>query len=351
MLPRKKEEIHSDMLDEIPNDYEKLDGSFIYDATKAPAVELEEVYKEIARIEAKQDIENLSGDELTNRVYERTGLERHQATSATTTVVVKGQVGVSINIGDKVASGSIYYSFVESKVINETGQVSVLVQCDVSGPSGNTSANTITNFPVTLQGLTSVTNHEAVRNGYDAETDDALLKRYYEYLQAPATSGNPAHYKIWAKEVLGVGDAKIYPTWNGGGTVKVVIIDANKRAASEELVKAVFDHIEEVRPIGAIVTVVSGTEKIIDILATVVLANGFTVGPVQTNFEQSSTQFFADIAFKEQESYVSFAKVGNLLLDTPGVGDYSNLLINNGIANVLLGDEEVPVLGTVTLGV
>ncbi len=337
------------MLNDVSDDYEKLPGSFVYDTTKASAVELEKVYEEISTVEAKQDIENLSGDELEQRVYERTGQRRHQATRTTTPVIVKGQVGAPINIGDKVAAGSVYYSFVESKVIDSTGQATVLVECDIPGTIGNTPAHTITSFPVTLQGLTSVTNLEDATNGYNAETDEALLNRYYEYLQAPATSGNKAHYRIWAKEVVGVGDAKVFPTWSGGGTVKVVIIDANKRAASEELITAVYNHIEESRPIGASVTVISATEKPIDVSANIVLANTFTIGQVQAAFEQSLIKQFADIAFKE--TYASYAKIGNLLLDTPGVGDYSDLLLNNGIANILLGDEEIPVLNTVTLGV
>lgn len=68
----------------------------------------------------------------------------------------------------------------------------------------------------------------------DQETDDELRARYYIKIQTPATSGNAYHYRLWSKEVSGVGDAKVYPLWNGNGTVKVLIIDSNKTGAEPD---------------------------------------------------------------------------------------------------------------------
>ena len=50
-------------------------------------------------------------------------------------------------------------------------------------------------------------------------------------------------------------------------------------------------------------------------------------------------------------SYVSLARVGNLLLETDGVEDYTNLLLNGVSGNVSLAEEEVAVTGTITLEV
>jgi len=41
-------------------------------------------------------------------------------------------------------------------------------------------------------------------------------------------------------------------------------------------------------------------------------------------------------------------QVGAAILNTEGVQDYSNLLVNNGTANVVIGDQEVAIKGTVT---
>jgi uncharacterized phage protein gp47/JayE len=115
------------------------------------------------------------------------------------------------------------------------------------------------------------------------------------------------------------------------------------------LLDAVTTHIEEVRPIGAEVTVASATEKQIDITANVSLASGYTIAQVQQLYEEAVTNFLKEIVLVE--TYVSYAQLGKLLLETPGVGDYSNLLVNGAVNNVLLSEEEVPVLGTVTLEV
>ena len=48
---------------------------------------------------------------------------------------------------------------------------------------------------------------------------------------------------------------KVIPLWNGAGTVKIVIVDADNRPADSELISKVKEHIEENRPIGAEVTV------------------------------------------------------------------------------------------------
>ena len=343
------DETHQRILSNIDNEYDKSTGSFVYDTTRTVSIEFENVDRKIEEAEAKLNIENLTGDELTQVVNERTGRKRKSASFAASIVHITGQPNARINKGDQVSNGNVTYSFIETTTLDANGQQTVLVQCDEAGKIGNTLPNSIVYFPVTLSGLTSVTNLEAVTNGYDEESDASLLERYFEYLQLPATSGNPAHYRVWSLEVNGVGDAKVYPAWNGGGTVKVAIIDSNKRAASEGLISTVLNHIEEVRPIGATVTVVSGKEKSINISANLVLANGHTISAAQSAYEESLVQHFANLAYKE--TYVSHAKVGNLLLDIPGVVDYSNLLINGGMANILLEEEEIPVLGTVSLEV
>lgn len=351
-----KDVIHQEMLNSISDDYDKNVGSFIYDATRPSAEKLEEAYKDMDLVVSKLSINNLSGDELAKEVYERTGITRHKATYATTIVTVNGQPGTVINIGDKVSSDSINYTFMESKTIDVNGQALVLVQADVIGAIGNVPANTINSFPITLQGLTGVTNLYPVTNGYEAETDANLLDRYYERIQTPPTSGNKAHYKNWAKEVTGVGDARVFPLWNGDNTVKVVIIDSNKAPASADLVAAVQNYIdpgvtglgEGVAPIGAFATVASAIGKSINIIVDAIKDPAFTDQQIQLNVEENLREYLSSIAFDEN-STVSYARIGSLIIASEGILDYQNLLINNSTANVLIGEQEVAVLGGVTI--
>lgn len=108
-------------------------------------------------------------------------------------------------------------------------------------------------------------------------------------------------------------------------------------------------YIEEVRPVGPKITVVGVTEKQINVTARITLANGFNIGQVQQEFLKLLGKYLKEIAFKL--TYISIARIGNLILSTPGALDYTDLKINNSIANIGLQDEEIPVLGTVELGV
>ena len=95
---------------------------------------------------------------------------------------------------------------------------------------------------------------DIITDGADEETDEALRERFYEKVRNPATSGNKHHYRQWALEVPGVGDAKVFPLDSGDGTLTVMIVDVDK-ARNPSLEPAVRDYIETVRPIGATVTV------------------------------------------------------------------------------------------------
>ncbi|HZG79955.1 MAG TPA: baseplate J/gp47 family protein, partial [Brevibacillus sp.] len=236
-----KDVILTEMLNAVPPTYDKLPGSFIYDALAPAAERFEKTDQSIDDVKQKLDIENLSGDELAQRIFERTGIKRKEATHSFGRVALTG-TGV-IRIGDLFeTSGGVQFRATETKSITTNGTINV--EAVIAGARGNVPANTITLFPVTLAGFTAVTNPIPTIDGFDAESDTDLLKRYYERIRTPATSGNKAHYKNWAKDVPGVGDARIISLWKGDNTVKVVIIDSDKKPASPAVVKAVQDYID-----------------------------------------------------------------------------------------------------------
>ncbi|MCB2310643.1 baseplate J/gp47 family protein [Clostridium tagluense] len=348
------ETIQSRLLGDINPEYDKTEGSFFYDAEMPVSIELEKSYKEQESIFDKGFADTATGVDL-ERVVASCGIVRKPATKATSVVIITGTIGAVILKGDKVASDSINFIFTEDKIIDATLQVSVNVECEIEGVIGNVPVGAIKYFPITLAGLVSVANTNNISNGYNAELDEDLRIRYYEYVRTPATSGNKWHYRNWAKEVIGVGNAKVFPLWDksngkdGAGTVKVVIINSNKSAADVTLINAVSQHIEEERPIGATVTVISAIEKTINATAKVILASGYNISDIHQEFLKLLDNYLKDIAFAD--TYLSYAKLGNILLNTPGALDYTDLKINNGISNIGLQNEEIPIIGTVELGV
>lgn len=291
------------------------------------------------------------------------GVTRKDATKTKDTIKIRGIAGTVIQSG-KIASTvstednrNIEFQLLETKTIDDTGIVEIQVECTEAGITGNVRTNTVTILTTPINGVQSIVNDHDFMSGTDVESNDDYRRRILEKLQTPETSGNKAQYKNWAKEIIGVGDAKVTPLWNGNGTVKVTIINSNKRAADQELVQKVKDYIdpepegkgEGKAPIGAVCTVVSATEKAINIIATVVLASGYTLQQVQDNFNTAFEKYLSDLAFND--TYVSYAKVGGILLSAGGVIDHSNLTLNNSTSNIPLNDEEIPVVGVINLGV
>jgi len=347
-----RDEILAALLSAVPDTLDKRPGSFVYDALFPVAEQLAELDSALENAKAKMSVENLSDDELTQRVKERTGIDRKPATRAVGVVKLTGTG--TIHEGDLFeTAGGIQFRATETKSIEGSGEVSI--EAVIPGSSGNVPAGTITLFPVTIPGIIAVTNEAPTKDGFDEESDADLLQRYYDRLRQPSTSGNKAQYLSWAKEVPGVGDARVVPLWNGPNTVKVIIIDSDRKPASQTIVDAVQEHLdpkssglgEGVAPIGAVVTVVSANGLTVDVSADVVPAAGYTKEQVEANVAASLTEYFRSIAFRE--SIVSYARVGAAILAAEGVADYSNLKINNGTLNISIGDNEVAVLGDLSL--
>lgn len=338
--------IHDRMMGNISNDYDKSKGNFVYDVTKPVAVEFAKQQEKIAAVQEKLDVEKLTGDELTRTVYQRTGVSRKPATQATTTVIVSGTAGTLVKVGELVGTETILYTVIEEAILNESGFAHVRIQCNEFGQVGNVPANTIVNFPASINGLVNVYNPEPVVDGYDEETDNDLRQRYYDKLQRPGKAGNKYHYREWALEVTGVGDAKIFPRYNGPLSMKVVVIDANKLPANVELIEAVRDHIEEEMPFGVDdLLIISAEALLIDLSVALSLMPGYTEEVVKANIKKNITKHLKEIAFRT--SFVSYAKIGALIIESDGVLDYQDLLINGSTANVVIPDDGVPVMGGV----
>jgi len=320
-------------------DYETSDGSFIYDFARPVSEEMSRVYADNERTLKNAFALTAAGDALDKKAAEQ-ALERKKAKYAEGVLTVKGTKGAVIRAGSKAASGDLLFSVIENVIIPESGIADVKAICDKAGSVGNVTANTITRFPVTLPGLSEVTNKEPFSGGSDEETDDELRSRYFDKVSRPNTSGNKYHYETWAKSVSDVGAVKVIPLARGPGTVKVIISDRENRPAGDKIVTAVQAVIDENKPIGASVDVVSSRALNISVSADI----RFTGNSDNALFEisESITNYLSKSAV--EKGFVSYAKIGSLILANENVEDYENLTVNGGTENIPVGDEYVPVL-------
>lgn len=326
---------------DLPDRYDMSPGTYTYDVEKSVASEFENAYDVLENKDKQFYAATATGTYLDNRVGEF-GLTRKDATASTGYVTIKGDVGAVVPAGGKVAAGNIIFNITDNATIDSSGSVTVPVVCDILSASGNVDAGAINRFPVTISGLISVSNTEPTTGGSDKETDSELRARFIEYMSHPITSGNKWQYISWAKSVEGVGDAKCQPLWNGNGTVKVIIVDAEKQLAGTELINKVQSYINEQCPIGASVTVTTATTKTIDIACTIV-ADIDTIDVIKENIRA----YLRDVSF--QSGYVSYAKIGQVIMNTDGVTDYTELTVNGGAANIPISETEIAILGGVTV--
>ena len=280
-----------------------------------------------------------------DRLAAAIGITRKEATYA----IKKGIFDRAIPINSRFSAASEAINYTAVELIGSLGSgYEYKMKCETAGEIGNNYVGQLLTIDY-IPGLTSAVLGEQIEPGVEEEDDEALRKRLLTILQKPSTSGNKYDYYNWAMECAGVGAAKVFPLADGPGTVKVVIADANMAAADSTLLKSVKDHVEELRPIGASLTVASAVEKGINVSARVKLSSGLNLGAVQSRFREAVEEYLKSHAF--DLSYVSLARIGNLLLDTAGIEDYTELLLNGTAGNVALSDEEIAVAGTVTLEV
>lgn len=330
------ETILKNMLDKVTSDVDKREGSIIYDALAPCAFQLAQSYFMLDNF-----INLVSGDtavgEFLDRVVADYGITRKVATSAVRKIVTTDNIDVGTRWGLNDTT------YIITDIISSNNYKA---KCEQKGAIGNLysgvldSIDNVSNITATLSDIFSY--------GTDEETDNNLRDRFYSQIRKPSTSGNADNYIKWALKVPGVGDAKVFPLWNGPGTVKLLVVD-NKMCINEQLEQKVYDYIETVRPIGATVTVDSPSSKIINVASSIELDGTKTIQEVKTEFIGSLTKYLKDTIFDTYN--ISYAKIGSILLATNGVRDYSNLRINNDISNVSIEETGLPIVGTVTLEV
>ncbi|MGG2024209.1 baseplate J/gp47 family protein [Gottfriedia sp. S16(2024)] len=337
------------MLATAASDVDVRQGAVTYDMTSMAAIEFGNVYPELDNLLTFGFLSAGTPSDFVDLRVGEMGLTRKPAVAATGQLVFSGANGTVIPVGTRVSNSSsdpVYFVTTQAGTI-ASGTVTVTAVAEIGGVSGNAVVSDISIVLGTLSGVVTVTNPSQFTGGVDTETDDSLIARYFEKVTKPATSGNAFQYQQWAKSVAGIGDAKVYPLWNGNGTVKVVLIDGNKRAPNATIVTNATNYINGERPIGATVTVVGATEVPIAVSATLTLVAGASLSAVTTKFTSALTDYLKSIAFVD--ATVRYSKIASVLIGIPEILDYANLKVNNGTVNVVIADGNVAVPGTVTL--
>lgn len=372
--PKTELEITADLLSNVPDSYQKNVGYFLWDLMRAISKTLAKFWDRLVYLTGFYDISKLDYEDLVKFVFERSGIPAKTETYASGNLTVTTGSGTIAKDTIFETADGLQFKATSTTTVAQNGTFAV--QCLTAGSIGNVPANTITHIPTTITGIVSVTNAEAMTGGYEKETKESLLQRYYEYLQKSIVSGNKYHYRKWALEVSGVGKAKVKPLWDGDNTVKVIVVDSNYEPANSTLTKAVQDYIDPYvlennvkvgwgcgngqAPMGAYCTVTGGTALSINVEFDAELKTGVTEATATVNVTKSIKAYLKTLALPDDndtdtDRYVSYAKLNGVIINTDGIKDISNLEINGDTDNVAITetntDCEIAVLGTLTINV
>lgn len=340
------EEIKLRILSKI-HGIDKNEGSFVNDMVSPVSMEFESVYVELEKLLSTMFLEDMIKEDLEKRCSEY-GIYRKNGTYSEGIASFSGLENTVIPINTLITTTTLNFVTIEEKTIAiGTTTVDVNVKAVDVGSKYNVEANTINTLSVGINGIISVTNKEATVGGTDVETDEELLSRLFLRLRTPATSGNKEHYKLWTMEIDGVGGAKIFPLWNGNGTVQIVPITTDKRCPNQTIINKIVAKIEEKRPIGATVTVSPPEENNINVTAVIVLNTNANLQSVKKEYQYKFNKYIIDSVFKV--NVVDYFKCMSLFYEIEGIKTVTSFEINGTTSNIIIPEKEIQVVGTINI--
>lgn len=343
------------LLKNVPDKYDKREGSVIYDALAPAAIELAEAYIMANTIMTETFATTASRQYLIMRAAEFNIIPK-----SATYAEVKAQFSQAVTIGTRFNYGKI--NFAVTALISDKGHT-YKMQCETAGTAGNNCIGAIT--PVqTISGLTSAAITDIIVPGEDEEDTETFRARYFEALKSQAFGGNGDDYRERVTGIDGVGGVKVYRCWNGGGTVKVVVLDSDYNPPSNEFISELQEQIDPtdkagngygIAPIGHTVTVAAATKTAINISATVTLNSSIDLDTAKTRITTELTNYFKSLKqtwCKQTETDTITIRTSLIMMHmllVSGIMDVTGIKVNDSSDRVTLDTAAVPSVGTLTL--
>lgn len=358
------------MLDNVPNDIDKREGSIIYDAVAPAAMVSAQQSLSLANIIRETYIKTAQGEFLDYRAVEH-GTSRYAATNAEVKAKFNDDDGnpVNVEVGDRFASiaeSPIFYTVIKA---NDDGTAEM--QAEEAGTSANSYLGQV--LPVTPNdSLAWAEITEVTIPARDEETDDHLRARLLNSNSWVAYGGNVADYLDMTSKIHDVGATQVYPTWDGPGTVKLVILNNDLMPASQTLIKKVKEEIDPednetqgygLAPIDHRVTVVAPETFKVDITMNVTTAENANIDTIRTNIKASLEELFKSL--RKDWSVIDSATGRGYKMTVYRSKILSRVMTIEGVANATMprlnGKDEdlqlvfnntnsqLPVLGEVTI--
>ncbi len=369
------EEIHKDMIEQIPGDIDASEGGHCFNLTFPTAYEVAMMCNYILPQVIKMIVPMFCTDyyDMANVHGQERNIIRKEANYAEGEIYVAANEGTQIPKGSRFSTASkdgessvVFVSVDDMVTFEESGETKIInIRAELPGKSGNVPANTIILKLSNISGITSITNPKPTINGTDEESTSDLVARIVEYDQTQGESyiGNDADYKRWAESVSGVGKANVIPATDDSGLVTVVITDLNGDPAPYSLCADVYNYIMDPTPLS-----VDGSEpndqvtgydrkppscnvhllvippQVIEItISAKIVFRDNTSADIESLKEEFVTRL-QDYIKSDSDNEIIYTQIGSMLSSCENVKDHKNLLINNQTENLNIDKNTVPVI-------
>lgn len=359
----------------VPDTLDKREGSIIYDALAPACYELAEVYAKLRDLLINTYASTANNEYLDLRVAEL-GITRYPATKALRKGIFTYPNGnpAVIPLGSRfstiVESGTTNF-YVDSAYIGSDGLVeagSYVLICEDPGTVGNDYVGPL--LPISnISNLGAATLTTIITPARDAETDEELRTRYFEKINQKAFGGNIAQYEEEIKSISGVGEVQIFPVWNGGGTVKCSVIDAQYNAISAEFISQIQELIDPppqgtglgMAPIGHTVTITTPTNLEINIETSVSIDSRYTLSQLTDPIKAAIAEYLLELRktwghpndLNQYSLAIYISRINASILTVSGVANVTGTKINGNVSDLTLTEtatlQQLPVLGSVTI--
>lgn len=349
-------------MQKVPDDFDKRQGSIIYDALAPICAELAQFYIELDRVLKEGFADTASRHYLIKRAMER-GLKPFEATYSTILANLKGNI--NLQGGERFSTDEevIFY------YIGEKEDEYYKLKCEQIGTIGNISYGDL--LPIdNIPNLKSAKIHKIHTSGLEEEETEKFRKRYFESFRNEAFGGNRADYiekitllnnNIDIIENGGIGGIKVYRVPNGGGTVKVVITNNSYNQPNTNLINLVQEKIDPVdntgegtgiAPIGHFVTVEPVKSIRINIETKIDLKLGYEIEDIKPYVEESIENYIQELCKTWQDEnniIIRISYIESHILQILGIEDVRNTTINGNAENFILDEYSIPLRGDINV--
>lgn len=384
------------MLDRVSDKLDKREGSVIWDTHSPTAIELQVLYIELDVL-----LKEMFGDTASREFLIRRCAERGITPYAASAAVLKGEfTPTNIDVLGKRFNLQELNYIVTEKITDGVYKV----QCETAGIIGNQYLGQITPIEY-VAGLETAQLTEVLIPGEDAEDTEDLRTRYYESFNDTAFGGNLKDYQNKVQSISGVGAVKVTRVWNEdikpsemipgtavtswynsvidgladevktwltavylaaiqkkltvGGTVKLTILDSTYGAASSTLIDTVQTTMDPeqnagegvgLAPIGHVVHVISAVGVKVNISTSITFAAGYSWDNLTNTIREQLETYLLSLRKEwagSDSTTVRIAQIENHIMGITGVVDITGTKINGKETNLILGSDDIPILGEV----